>query len=117
MPFYANGDQLDTAYTADNQQFSPQNPYWAGKLLEDLSETHYHQNRQLIADFLKRTQSLGIQRVTAGDALTTPDDASLGRFNADTAQRFAIEIETQTGKLLCANAEQSQLSFTMDQNL
>lgn len=117
VPFYANGDQLDTAYTADNQQFSPQNPYWAGKLLEDLSETHYHQNRQLIADFLKRTQSLGIQRVTAGDALTTPDDANLGRFNADTAQRFAKEVENQAGKLLCANAEHSQLSFTMDQNL
>jgi len=117
VPFYASGDQLGDTYRADNHAFSPQNPYWAGKLLETLGEAHYHQNREQIANFLKRTQSLGIQRLVAGDALPNPDAATLGNYNAATAATFAAEIETQAGNLLCANAEQSALSFKMDHNL
>ncbi|WP_341778557.1 C69 family dipeptidase [Levilactobacillus sp. HBUAS70063] len=117
VPFYAAGDQFGPTYSADNQQFSPQNPYWAGKLLETLGEAHYRQNREQIANFLKHTQALGIQRLTAGDALDHPTAATLGAFNAATADQFATEMTTQTGNLLCANAEQSRLSFKMDQNL
>ncbi|UIF30125.1 C69 family dipeptidase [Levilactobacillus brevis] len=117
VPFYAAGDQLGVDYSANNQRFTPQNPYWAGKLLETLGEAHYQQNREQIADFLKQTQSLGIQRLGLGDQLDQPNAASLGTFNAATAEQFATAIESQAGKLLCTNAEQSQLSFKMDQNL
>jgi hypothetical protein len=82
-----------------------------------LSEAHYHQNRALLADFLKTSQSQGFQRVAAGDQLAAPSAHDLGTFNAATAEAFATALQAQIGRLVQANAEQSALSFTMDENL
>lgn len=117
VPFYAAGDQLGTAYSENNPTYSATNPYWQAKLLEVLSEDHYHQNRGIIDDFIKATQSQAIQRVTAGDALTDPNATDLGTFNAETATAFAQTIQEQVGRLVQANAELSALSFKMDANL
>lgn len=117
VPFFAAGDQLAPAYAATNPTYSATNPYWQAKLLEVLSEAHYHQNRALLADFLKTSQSQGFQRVAAGDQLAAPSAHDLGTFNAATAEAFATALQAQIGRLVQANAEQSALSFTMDENL
>ncbi|WP_125572675.1 C69 family dipeptidase [Levilactobacillus huananensis] len=117
VPFYAQGDQLAADYAVDNSDYQGENPYWASKLLDVLSEDHYHKNRQLIDSFLGSTQALGYQRLHAGDALPTPNPASLGSLNVETASVYATAIQTQAGKLVQANAALSDLSFTMDANL
>ncbi|MFC6206017.1 C69 family dipeptidase [Levilactobacillus tongjiangensis] len=117
VPFYAAGDQLGSAWSANNADYSPTNPYWAAKLLDVLSEDHYHQNRKLLADFQKQAQIAGLHRLTIGDATGQPTSATLGSFNAATADELAQAIHQQTAKLVQANAELSQLTFTMDQNL
>ena len=117
VPFYAAGDQLAASYAEDNASYSATNPYWQAKLLEVLSEDHYHANRGLIDDFLKATQSQAFQRVATGDALDHPTAQELGTFNAATAQAFTDSTQAQIGKLVQANAELSALSFKMDANL
>jgi len=117
LPFYAQGDQVGLAYGEDNAAYNGQNPYWANKLLDVLSEEHYHQNRKLLADFLNQTQAAGYQRLHLGDQQATVSAASLGQFNAETADALAQAIQVQTGKLVQANADLSALTFTMDAGL
>jgi len=117
VPFYATAGQLDDSYTAANEDYDGQNPYWAAKTLNVLSEQNHHQNYKLIHDFLKTTQSLGIQRVAIGDELNAPTASVLGGFNHETATLFNQAVQTQIGKLVQANAELSALTFTMDANL
>lgn len=117
LPFYAQGDQVGAAYSAENHDYNQRNPYWANKLLDVLSEAHYHQNRKLLADFLKQTQIAGYHRLQIGDQQATTAVAGLGAFNATTAATFATLMEEQIGKLVQANADQSALTFTMDAGL
>jgi len=117
VPFYAAGDQLAPSYSEDNAAYSATNPYWQAKLLEVLSEDNYHANRGLIDDFIKATQSQGIQRLTAGAALNQPTAPQLGAFHADPADLFNAATQAQIGKLVQANDELSALSFKMDANL
>lgn len=117
VPFYAAGDQLAPAYATANATYSGDNPYWQAKLLEVLSEAHYHQNRALLDDFYKASQRRGFARVTAGDQLSAPSAHELGTFNAATATEFMTALQAQIGRLIQANAEQSALSFAMDANL
>ncbi|WP_024746017.1 C69 family dipeptidase [Levilactobacillus namurensis] len=117
VPFFAAGDQLSDTYSEANGDYSATNPYWQAKLLEVLSEDHFHANRALIDTFIKATQSQAIQRVTAGDALPEPSAHALGAFNAETAAQFTATTQQQIGKLVQANAELSALSFKMDANL
>ncbi|MFC6260791.1 C69 family dipeptidase [Levilactobacillus fujinensis] len=117
LPVYAAGNQLDATFAGDNTDYNGQNPYWAAKLLNILSEDHYRQNRKLRDSFLTTMQSWGIQRLTSGDVISAPDEMSLGVLNAETAQLFNTAIQEQIGKLVQANADLSALSFTMDDNL
>lgn len=117
VPFYAAGDQLAPSYAANNAAYDNQNPYWAGKLLDVLSEAHYHQNRKLLDNFLKETQVAGFQRLSTGDTQTTPTAAELGHFNQETATAAFAQIQAQIGKLIQANGDLSKLSFTMDADL
>lgn len=117
LPFYAQGDQIGSAYSAKNATYDGQNPYWANKLLDVLSEANYHQNRKLLADFLSQTQAAGYQRLHLGDQLSTPTAESLGQFNAATTDTFTQAIQVQTGKLVQANADLSALTFAMDAGL
>lgn len=117
LPFYAQGNQLDPTYEAENTAYDSQNPYWANKLLDVLSEAHYHQNRKLLENFLTQTQAAGYQRLESGDQLATPSATELGTFNAETATQLQQAIQVQTGKLVQANADLSALTFTMDAGL
>jgi len=117
LPFYAQGDQVGDPYSADNQTYDGQNPYWANKLLNVLSEAHYHQNRKLLAAFQTQMQAAGYQRLQLGDQQTATTAADLGTFNAETAAELAQAIQVQTGKLVQANADLSELTFAMDAGL
>lgn len=117
VPFFAAGDQLAPTYAAANPTYSATNPYWQAKLVEVLSEAHYHQNRGLIDHFLQASQQRGIQRVQAGDDLTPSTPTTLGEFNVATAASFATALQAHIGALVQANAEQSALSFAMDSQL
>lgn len=122
VPFFANASAVHPAWESEARRPDPESVYWLLRTLDVLAESRYPLVARRVEDYLKASRQKAHAFVAATDRACAPlKGEALTEALTGANRAFMDELLADTRTLLqdaiMAEAEDSPLSFDMDENL
>lgn len=122
VPFFANASAAHPAWESVAARPDPESAYWLLRTLDVLAESRYPLVARRVEDYLKASRQKAHAFVAATDRVCAPLEGetlteALTSANRAFMEELLADTRTLVQDLIMAEAEDSPLSFDMDENL